>query len=622
MSNEPILLPADAAGGPDPGLDDEVVLPEPPRRPFRDRAAGAVRRYVPIVGWARTYDRAWLRDDLVSGLVVGAIMIPVAMAYAQMAGVPPQAGLYSAIIGLTVYGLLATSRHMKVTASSTMSIMSLAVVAPLAAGNAATLMALSSALAITVGIIMLVLSLLKLGFISDFLAKSVMTGYIFGVACLIAISQLPKVFGVPGVSGTFFQQVWQFIGELPETNPYALALGVLTVALVLLLKRFKPLIPGALVALALGILLASVLDLNAKYGVAIVGDIPTGMTSPAVPGVGLMAIPYLIAGAAGIVFLAVSETLGTARSFAAKYQYEIDADQELLALGAANIGSGLFQGITIDMSLSNTASGEAAGQRSQLSSLVSAGLILATVVFLAPLLRNLPTAVLGAIVLSSILGLFNVAEFRRYYHQRRTDFLLALTALLGVISTSVMAGLVIAVFLSLVLLLYRASRPYIAVLGRRASGEFGDMSRHADAQAIPGLVILRLDAPLYFFNANVARTEILGRVADPEVHAILLDVGATADLDIGTSDMLRDLINSLRRNDVHVIFAQVRGSVRRRMQLTGLFDHLGEDHVFQTIVAAVHAYETNSFASNKVEAAKPEAGEPGKDEPAPEEHAA
>ena len=218
----------------------------------RQKISRQIGRYVPIVGWIRTYQRAGLRDDLVSGVVVGAVMIPVAMAYAQMAGVPPQAGLYSAIVGMTVYAILATSRHLKITTSSTMSIMSIAVVAPLAASDPAAFMALSSALALTVGIIMLVLGIAKLGFISDFLAKSVMTGYIFGVACLIAISQLPKIFGVPGVSGTFFQQVAQFIAELPETNVYTLALGVGTIVLILVIKRFKPLIPGALVALVLG----------------------------------------------------------------------------------------------------------------------------------------------------------------------------------------------------------------------------------------------------------------------------------------------------------------------------------------------------------------------------------
>jgi SulP family sulfate permease len=548
-------------------------------------------RYVPIIGWGRSYQRAWLRDDLVSGVVVGAIMIPVAMAYAQMAGVPVQAGLYSAIVGMTAYAIFATSRHLKITTSSTMSIMSIAVVAPLAASDPVAFMALSSALALTVGIIMLILGIAKLGFISDFLAKSVMTGYIFGVACLIAISQLPKVFGVSGGSGTFFEQLQQFISKLPETNVYALALGIGTIAIVLLFKRFKPLIPGALVALVLGTALSSLLQLNAQYGVSVVGVIPTGMSSFAIPIISLSAIPPLIVGAAGIVFLAVGETLGTGRAYAAKYHYEVNADQELLAMGAANVSSGLFQGITIDMSLSSTASGEAAGERTQLSSLVSAGVILAVVVFLAPLLRNLPSAVLGAIVLSSILGLFNFAEFRRYYRQRTTDFVLAVTALVGVLTTSVMTGLAIAVLLSVVMLLYRASRPYIAILGKRASGEYGDMGRHADAQPIPGLVVLRLDAPLYFFNANVARTQILTETAvDPPPQAILLDLGASADLDIGTSDMLRDLVSDLRRANIDLLFAQVRGSVRRRMSKTGLFDHIGQDHIFLSVDAAVQSF--------------------------------
>ena len=552
-----------------------------------------LERYVPFVGWITAYQRVWLRDDLVSGVVVGMIMIPVAMAYAQMAGVPPQAGLYSAIVGMTAYAIFATSKHLKITASSTMSIMSIAIVAPLAAGNPATFMVLSSALALIVGIILLALAIMKLGFISDFLAKSVMTGYIFGVACLIAISQLPKVFGVSGGSGTFFQQLGQFISKLPETNFYTLALGVGAIILILLIRRFKPIIPGALVALILSILIASIFQLNATHGVAVVGEIPIGMPGPTLPIVPLETIPFLIGGAAGIVFLAVGETLGTGRAFAAKYHYEVNADQELLAMGAANISSGLFQGITIDMSLSSTASGEAAGERTQLSTLVSAGVILAVVVVLAPLLRNLPTTVLGAIVLTSILGLFNFAELQRYYHQRKTDFALAITALVGVISTDVMTGLFFAVLLSLVMLLYRASRPYIAILGKRPSGEYSDADRHPDAQPIPGLVMLRLDAPLYFFNANVARTQILAQTTvETPPQAALLDLGASADLDIGTSDMLRDLTNDLRQSRIDLLLAQVRGSMRERMRATGLFDTVGADHIYTSIDTAVHAFVT------------------------------
>ena len=439
---------------------------------------------------------------------------------------------------------------------------------------------------------MLVLSFMKLGFISDFLSKSVMTGYIFGVALLIAMSQLPKVFGVPGGDGTFFQQLGQLIANLPQTNPYALALGVGTIALILIIKRYKPLIPGALVALILGTAIAAIFQLSANYGVAVVGDIPIGMPSPTFPTISLQAIPFLIGGAFGIVFLAVGETLGTGRTFAAKYHYEVNADQELLAMGAANIGSGLFQGITIDMSLSNTASGEAAGERTQLSSLVSAGVILAVVMFLAPLLKNLPSAVLGGIVLSSILGLFNFEEFKRYYAQRKTDFALACTALVGVAASDVMTGLMLAVFLSVVMLLYRASRPYIAILGQRANGEYSDLDRHADAQSIPGLVMLRLDAPLYFFNANVARTQILAQTtSDPPPQAILLDLAASADLDIGTTDMLRDLCSDLRAKQIDLLFAQIRGSVRDRMMKTGLLEHLGEDHLYASIAAAVAAFQ-------------------------------
>jgi SulP family sulfate permease len=568
-------------------------------------------RYVPIIGWTRSYRREWLRDDLVSGVVVGMIMIPVAMAYAQMAGVPPQAGLYSAIVGMAAYSLLATSRHLKITTSSTMSIMSLAVVAPLAAGDSATLLLLSSALAITVGVLLLALSLTKLGFISDFLAKSVMTGYIFGVACLIAISQLPKMFGVPGGSGTFFEQVRDFVSELAETNPYALALGLGAIILILVIRRFWPLVPGALVALILGTVITSVGDLSSLHGVSVVGTIPSGMPAPAIPHIGLSTLAFLISGAAGMVLLATGETLGTGRSFAAKYHYEVDADQELFAMGAANIASGLFKGITIDMSLSSTASGETAGERTQISTLVSAGLILLVVVLLSPLLRNVPSAVLGAIVLSSIFGLFNIAEFRRYYRQRKTDFYLAATALLGVLASDVMTGMVIAVILSLVMLLYRASRPYIAVLGREPANphEYTDISRGGDAVPVAALAILRLDAPLYFFNANVARTQILAQTGtDPPPRVILIDLGATADLDIGTSDMLWTLVSDLRDAGITLQLAEVVGSVRDRMRLTGLLEHIGADNIFPSVDAAVRAFESQGEPTSQAASAAQPAG--------------
>ncbi len=279
-------------------------------------------------------------------------------------------------------------------------------------------------------------------------------------------------------------------------------------------------------------------------------------------------------------------------------------------MGAANISSGMFQGITIDMSLSSTASGEAAGERTQLSSLVSAGVILAVVLFLAPLLKNLPSAVLGAIVLSSILGLFNVAELKRYYAQRKTDFALAITALVGVISTDVMTGLMIAVLLSLVMLLYRASRPYIAVLGKRpdAPGQYIDVSRHAGCGVCPGPGDLAAGCAAVFLQCQCGAYADPRRApkSDPPPQAILLDLGASADLDIGTSDMLQALISDLRDAKIDLLFAQVRGSVRDRMRLTGLLEHIGEENIYMTVDAAVRAFESRP----RQETALPERIEP------------
>jgi sulfate permease, SulP family len=315
---------------------------------------------------------------------------------------------------------------------------------------------------------------------------------------------------------------------------------------------------------------------------------------PSIPSVPLTSIPFLALGAAGIVFLAVGESVGAGRAYAAQSGYQIDPDQEMVALGTANLASGLFGGFTADASLSQTATAETAGARSQLSSLVTAGLILATAVLLAPLFRNLPDAVLGAIVIAATLGLIDVDEMRRYWRWRRTDFVIAVTAMVGVLLTSVLTGMVLAVLLSVLLLLYQASRPYVAVLGRvpGRAATFGDLARHADAEPVPRLVIVRLDAPLYFFNANVAKAEIVDIAAaqDPPPHGVLIDLAATADLDVTTTDMLFELVADLRSRSIEVLVAQVRGTVRDRLRKTGLMDELGEDRVYLSIDSAVNDF--------------------------------
>ena len=551
-------------------------------------------RYVPITAWLPAYARDFLRSDLISGVTVWGVMVPVAMAYAQMAGVPPEAGLYAAFAALLAYAIFGTSRHLKVTASSTMAVMSAAVVAAIAGGDPDRYLALTAALALTVGVLLLLAGIARLGFISDFLSKSVVTGFVFGLAITIAIGQLPKLFGVPAASGNSFQQLAGLIAELDQTNPWTLVHGAGALALIFLIKRFYPRIPAGLVALVVGILAVTIFDLD-QQGVSIVGAIPTGLPTPGLPGISLTDIPYLITGAVGIVFLAVGESLGSARAFAVKYRYEINPDQELIALGAANLSAGLFQGFTVDASLSSTATADEAGARTQLSSIVTAALIIITVMVLAPLFHNLPNAVLGAIVIASVIGLMDVPELRRYYASNRVDFVLAMVALLGVISTDVLTGLLIAVFLSLIIILYRASRPYVAVLGKVPGQEaaYGDLARHPENLRVPGLLIVRLDAPLYFLNANVARSQLLDLISSsqPAPVAVLFDLGASADLDIASLDMLKNLVVELDEIGIDVLLAQVRGGVRDRLRQASLMAEIGEDRIYLSVAAAVHDFE-------------------------------
>jgi len=331
-----------------------------------------------------------------------------------------------------------------------------------------------------------------------------------------------------------------------------------------------------------------------QRGVSVVGSIPTGLPLPAIPAVNPSDLPLLIASAGGIVFLAVGESVGAARAFAAKHHYEIDSDQELIALGAANLSAGLFQGFTVDASLSSTATGEEAGAQTQLSSIVSAILIIVTVAMLAPLFTELPNAVLGAIIIYSCLGLLDFGALKRFYHEHRTDFWLSVVALVGVIVTDVLSGLLIAVFLSVVMVVYRASRPHLSELGEIPShpGDYGGIERHPENRRVPGMLIVRLDAPLFFANANVARTQILKLAATtkPPPKAVLFDMRASNILDITSIDMMWSLINDLEATQVKVLLCSVLGPVRDKLRISGLMDRIGENHIYPSVDKAVQDF--------------------------------
>jgi high affinity sulfate transporter 1 len=574
-----------------PGERPGVAGATDPRDPTTsDHVRTAIARYVPILSWLTVYDRAGLRFDLIAGVVGWGVMVPVAMAYADLAGMPPETGLVTAFAAMAAYAVFGTSRHLKVTTSSSVAIMSASVVAALTAVTVEEYIALSTALALIVGAILIVAGAARLGFLSQFLAAPVVTGFVMGLAVTITIGQIPDLLGIPPVDGPIAERVLEIGGSLGLIEPYTAALGIGCVVGIAVLRRIAPRIPGALIALIVGIVLSTALDLEAK-GVEVVGEVATGVPLPGIPSVPLGDVVFLIVGASGIVFLALAESIGAARSFAIRHGYEIDPDQELIALGAANASAGLFGGFAVDASFSQSATGEAAGTRTQLSSLVAAGLILATAIVLAPIFADLPLSVLSAIVITSVLGLVNLDELRRYLAWKRTDFLLAMTAFVGVVFTTALTGMAIAVALSLLAILYRASRPYIAVLGRIPGDPpvFADAERHAKAEPVAGFLLVRPNVPLTFVNADVAKDQIMALVRGLETPpaALVLDIGATADLDVATTDMLAALHADLADSTIELRLAQVRGSVRDRMRRTGLMTTIGEGRCYLSDEAAV-----------------------------------
>lgn len=558
-----------------------------------DRVRSVARRYVPLLSWLPAYDRAALRPDLIGGLVSWAVMVPISIAYAALAGMPPEAGLVTAFAALAAYAVFGTSRDLKVTTSSSVAVMAAAVVAPVVVGRGPeAYVALMAALALMVGAALLVAGLLRLGFLSQFLAKPVVTGFVVGLAITIVIGQLPKLFGVPGGGDNPFEELGNLVAQLPDANGWTVAVGVTALLIMGGLRRVAPAIPGALVVLVLGIVATPLLGLE-EHGVSTVGEVPTTVPLPDLPSVNVSDLSRIAFGAAGIVFLALAESIGAARSLATRGGYAIDPDQELVALGGSNLAAGLFGGFPVDASLSQSATARAAGARTQLSSLVTSGLILLTALFLAPLFQNLPDAVLAAIVMVSALSLIDVRELRRYHVWRPRDFYLALTALIGVITTSPLTGIAIAAVLSLLAILYQASRPYLAVLGR-LPGEppaFGDLARHPHARALPGTLVLRPDVALHFVNASVAKDEVARAIAgaDPTPRVVILDLSASTDLDVAATDALVELLADLHARGIELRLAHARAGVRDRMRRTGFLAELGEDHVFMSTQQALDA---------------------------------
>ena len=560
-----------------------------PQRTIPDRTGPRLRAVFPSLPG---YRRSFLRSDVVAGIALVAILIPQGMAYAEIVGLPPVTGLYATMLPIVGYALLGSSRQLVVGPDSSASALVAAVLLPLGAADPAERALLAATLAIMVGLVCIVAGLLRLGFIADFLSRPVLTGYINGLSVTIIVGQLPKILGFPVPSDRLLQELIYTLQHLSETNPWSLALGLLCLAIILGLARYAPRVPGVLVAVLVAMVLSVVLDLGAK-GVALTGHVPSGLPSLSIPQPGLDQILLLVPGALGLALVSLGDTIATSRSFAVKNAYHVDADRDLLGLGAAQAAAGLAGGFPISASASRTAVGEASGGKTQVANLVAAGAVALVLIFLAPVLAVLPKPALGAVVLAAAIGLFDFRALRRYYEQRRLEFWVAIVTMLTVALVDPLVGLILAIAISVVDVLRRVTRPKTAILGRLvASGSWQSVERYPAAVTQPGLIVYRVEAPLFFANAERIREELEALVeANPgAIEWVVIDAEAMTDLDVSAAEILAELDDTLEARGIRLCLAEPTGRVVERLRATGLLRDFGQLRIFATVDAAAAAF--------------------------------
>jgi high affinity sulfate transporter 1 len=553
---------------------------------------GLLARYVPILHWLPRYDKAWLAGDTVAGLSVWALMVPQCLGFAAICGVPVQYGLYAAGIALIVYAFFASSRHVVTGPSSTIAAVTGAAVLSVAKAGSSEAIALVAAITMLAGILYIILFILKMGWVSNFLAESVLVGFVFGIGIDVAVGQLKHITGTHVTGESVWQKLASWITSLPQTSTTTLIVGVAALVLLVVLKIYVPRVPGALVTLVLGIGASAIFDLSAQ-GVAVVGTVPGGLPTPALPAISLITknLGLILTGAIGVLLVGFSESLAAARQYASKYHYDIDINQEMLAQGMANVTSGLFQGINVAGSLSKSSVNVASGAKTEMASLAQGIFIILTLLFLAPLFADLPEAVLGAIVIQAVIfGLMDVKAMKRIYRLNRTEFWVGIIALLGVLTFGTLQGVLIGLLLSLLVLIARSSRPDIPVLGRWPGTDvFHRLKENPDSETYPGLVIMRFDGPLYFATANALRDKVRAVITDaaPPVTMVLIDMEGVNYLDLEGSDMLNEIAENMKGVGVEIHLARVKHEVMEMIKKDGVDRTIGSDHIHSKVVEGV-----------------------------------
>ena len=573
--------------------------------PFPGPVAGRLTRpaTAAVTGWQRwlpglrillDYKPAWALNDLVAGLVLTTMLVPVGIAYAEASGVPGIYGLYATIVPLLVYAVFGPSRIMVLGPDSSLAAVILAVVLARSGGDPARAVALAGMMAIVSGLICILAGVLKLGFVTELLSKPIRYGYMNGIALTVLISQLPKAFGISIESAGPLRDVWRISREVlgGGANWTTFMISAGTFAVILILKRFRR-ISAILIGVAAATIVTGVFDLASTAGVKVLGQLPKGLPSFAVPWVGFADLSPVIIGGAAVALVAFADTSVLSRAYAAKTQTVVDPNQEMIGLGAANLAAGFFRGFPISSSSSRTPVAEASGARTQMTGVVGAVAVGLLIVFAPDLMRNLPTGALAAVVISSALGLFEFGDLRRIYRIQRWEFWLSIVCLVGVAVFGAIPGIGIAIVIAVIEFLWDGWRPHSAVLGR-VDGIRGyhDLKRYPDARLVPGLVIFRWDAPLFFANAELFQEQVLHAVAasPTPVRQVIVTAEPVTSVDVTSGDMLAELHQTLQASHIELWFAEMKDPVKDKLKRFELFGRFGAENFYPTLGAAVDAY--------------------------------
>ena len=553
-----------------------------------------IERWMPGLATLRRYETAWLPRDLMAGLVLTAMLVPVGIAYAVASGVPGIHGLYATILPLLAYALFGPSRILVVGPDSSLAAVILAVVLPLSGGDPARAVAVAAGMAIVSGLVCVLIGVLKLGFVTELLSKPIRYGYMNGIALTVLISQVPRLLGF-GIDGTGplrdLLEIWRAVVD-GLVNPATCAVGIGTLAAILLLRRW-PRVPGLLVAVASATVAVSVFGLDGSTGIAVLGPLPQGLPTLSLPAITLADLGQVLVGGTAVAMVAFADTSVLSRSYAARLGTPVDANQEMVGLGAANLAAGMFQGIPISSSASRTPVAEAAGAQTQLTGVVGAVAVAALLVLAPDLLEHLPASALAAVVIVAAMGLFEVGDLRRIHRQQAWEFWLSMLCFAGVAVFGVIQGIGIALAVAIAEFLWDGWRPHSAVLGR-VDGVRGyhDVARYPDARRVPGLVLFRWDAPLFFANAELFRQRLSRAIASSPtpVRRVVVTAEPVTSIDITSADMLRELEASLRASGIELCFAEMKDPVKDKLRRFELFERFGDAGFQPTVGAAVDAY--------------------------------